>query len=201
MATVTPNYSWPVPTSSDYVKDGASAIEALGDAIDATVFGLGTGLTLIKTQTIGTAVSTVTVTNAFSATYDVYQIIIRGANGSNDDNNVYLKFNNSTGSTYNYGGQVVNNAGVSGIVNTANSSVGMYCILTGSQTNISSRIEVFNPFAANNTAITAQFSGQNYGGNITGQDKNAVSQTGFIISAPSSTLTGGTIYVYGYKKA
>jgi hypothetical protein len=38
MATVTPNYSWPVPTSSDYVKDGASAIEALGDAIDATVF-------------------------------------------------------------------------------------------------------------------------------------------------------------------
>ena len=38
MATVTPNYSWPVPTSSDYVKDGASAIEALGDAIDATLY-------------------------------------------------------------------------------------------------------------------------------------------------------------------
>jgi len=41
MATTTPNYGWPVPTSTDYVKDGATAIEALGDAIDTT---LGTGL-------------------------------------------------------------------------------------------------------------------------------------------------------------
>lgn len=40
MATTTPNYGWPVPTSTDFVKDGATAIEALGDAIDATVFGL-----------------------------------------------------------------------------------------------------------------------------------------------------------------
>ena len=53
MATTTPNYGWPVPTSTDYVKDGATAIEALGDAIDATVFGLGSSaLTLIKTQTL-----------------------------------------------------------------------------------------------------------------------------------------------------
>jgi hypothetical protein len=41
MATTTPNYGWPVPTSTDLVKDGATAIEALGDAADATVFGLG----------------------------------------------------------------------------------------------------------------------------------------------------------------
>jgi len=38
MATTTPNYGWPVPTSTDFVKDGATAIEALGDAIDATVY-------------------------------------------------------------------------------------------------------------------------------------------------------------------
>lgn len=41
MATTTPNNTWPVPTSTDLVKDGAVAIEALGDAIDASV---GTGL-------------------------------------------------------------------------------------------------------------------------------------------------------------
>lgn len=41
MATVTPINSWPVPTSTDYVKDGATAIESLGDAIDASV---GNGL-------------------------------------------------------------------------------------------------------------------------------------------------------------
>lgn len=37
MATTTPNYGWPVPTSTDLVKDGATAIEALGDAADATM--------------------------------------------------------------------------------------------------------------------------------------------------------------------
>jgi hypothetical protein len=37
MATVTPIYNWPVPTSSDLVKNGATAIEALGDAVDATM--------------------------------------------------------------------------------------------------------------------------------------------------------------------
>ena len=31
MATTTPNYGWPVPTSTDLVKDGATAIESLGD--------------------------------------------------------------------------------------------------------------------------------------------------------------------------
>ena len=36
MATVTPNFNWPVPTSTDLVKDGATAIEALGDSIDAS---------------------------------------------------------------------------------------------------------------------------------------------------------------------
>lgn len=41
MATVTPLNNWPVPTSTDLVKDGAVAIEALGDAIDASV---GSGL-------------------------------------------------------------------------------------------------------------------------------------------------------------
>lgn len=38
MATTTPNYGWTVPTSTDLVKDGATAIETLGDAVDATVY-------------------------------------------------------------------------------------------------------------------------------------------------------------------
>jgi len=43
MATVTPNFNWPVPTSTDLVKDGATAIEALGDAIDASLLDLKGG--------------------------------------------------------------------------------------------------------------------------------------------------------------
>jgi hypothetical protein len=43
MATTTPNFGWPVPTSTDLVKDGATAIEGLGDAIDASLLDLKGG--------------------------------------------------------------------------------------------------------------------------------------------------------------
>ena len=45
MATTTPNFGWPVPTSTDLVKDGATAIETLGDSIDASLVDLKGGTT------------------------------------------------------------------------------------------------------------------------------------------------------------
>lgn len=45
MATTTPNFGWTVPTSSDLVKNGATAIETLGDAIDASMVDLKGGTT------------------------------------------------------------------------------------------------------------------------------------------------------------
>jgi hypothetical protein len=43
MATTTPNYLWVVPTSSDLVKNGATAIETLGDSADASLWNSGFG--------------------------------------------------------------------------------------------------------------------------------------------------------------
>jgi len=43
MATTTPNYLWVVPTSSDLVKNGATAIETLGDSVDASLWNSGFG--------------------------------------------------------------------------------------------------------------------------------------------------------------
>jgi hypothetical protein len=45
VATVTPNFNWPVPTSGDLVKNGATAIESLGDSIDASMAELKGGTT------------------------------------------------------------------------------------------------------------------------------------------------------------
>ena len=53
MATTTPNFGWAVPTSSDLVKNGATAIETLGDSIDASMVDLKggtTGQVLAKTS-------------------------------------------------------------------------------------------------------------------------------------------------------
>ena len=45
MATTTPNFGWTVPTSTDLVKNGATAIETLGDGIDASFVDLKGGTT------------------------------------------------------------------------------------------------------------------------------------------------------------
>ncbi len=55
------------------------------------------GLTFIKSQTIGSAVSSVTVTGAFSATYDNYLITINGGAGSNNNNSVMTLGSTSAG--------------------------------------------------------------------------------------------------------
>ena len=45
MATVTPNFNFPVPQSTDLVKDGATAIAALGTSIDTQFVDLKGGTT------------------------------------------------------------------------------------------------------------------------------------------------------------
>jgi hypothetical protein len=205
MATTTPNYGWPVPTSTDYVKDGATAIEALGDAIDATVFGLGVGLKLVKSQVIGSAVSSVTVTSAFSTTYESYKIVVFGGSGSSSGADYYLKFNNSAGSTYCTGGirADINGAATANFI-INNSSSGIAIGTTGLTTYLTN-FDVINPFAASATHVSMSSSSNSgatskftvFGG---GFDTNAASQTGFILAPSTGTLTGGTIAVYGYAK-
>ena len=79
MATTTPNYGWTVPTSTDLVKDGATAIETLGDAIDASMnTALGTkkaGMVLLNTTSFS-AVASQAINNVFSATYRNYRIVV-----------------------------------------------------------------------------------------------------------------------------
>ena len=80
MATTTPNYGWTVPTSTDLVKDGATAIETLGDAIDASMnTALGTkkaGMVLLNTTSFSGVASFSFPASSFSATYDMYTIKI-----------------------------------------------------------------------------------------------------------------------------
>jgi hypothetical protein len=74
MATTTPNFGWTVPTSSDLVKNGATAIETLGDAVDASFAGLTvnaqTGLTYTAVKADGLN-AIVTMDNAAANTFSI----------------------------------------------------------------------------------------------------------------------------------
>ena len=89
MATTTPNYGWAVPTSTDLVKDGATAIETLGDAIDASMnTALGTkkaGMVLLNTTSFSGVNSVSLPTNTFSSTYTHYKTILEITTSSTND--------------------------------------------------------------------------------------------------------------------
>lgn len=204
MATTTPVYGWPVPTSTDYVADGAVAIEALGDAVDSTLStalgGAYPGLRLVKKQTIGSAVSSVTVTGAFSSTYDNYRILINGGVGSVGNGILRFQLGSVTTGYYSnfiYAGYV--GGAVSSVANNNGANINYAGI--SDTINISAEIEVMSPFLTKQKLISATYYDSASTGRTQGQCADQNSQTAFTILTTSGTLTGGTIYVYGYGKS
>ena len=207
MATTTTNFGWAIPTSTDLVKDGATAIATLGQAIDTTAnTTFRGGLTLISSTTIGSAVSSVSVNDCFSATYTNYRIIFK-PNAFSTSDVVCMRYrvsgaDNSSGS-YRYGG--TNFGGTwdyysdAAYGNTFN-VVHRYARPDG----IHLVMDIINPFATNYTTQMSQSNQVNYnppGINVTGGSFLATTSfTGFTMFPQGGTMTGGTIKVYGYKE-
>jgi hypothetical protein len=135
MATTTPNFGWSVPTSTDLVKDGATAIETLGDSIDASFLDLkggttgqflskasntdldfswgsaASGLTKISTTNFS-AVTNAAVTFA-SATYQSYKVFIKWTQTNTGTLTVRVRSGGTdlTGSVYNTASFFMRSAG------------------------------------------------------------------------------------------
>jgi hypothetical protein len=200
MATTTPNYGWPVPTSTDYVKDGATAIEALGDAIDATVFGLGApALKLVKKQTIGTTVSTVQVTSAFSSTYENYLIMVTGGVGSTTAE-LRLSLDGITTGYYSTNTfQSFGSTAVGGLAYTNQASWAWAG--AGSTSSLDMAFLLRGPNMAKAKRGSSEWNDMGTGGtagNVRHLNTSTTQATGFTITPASGSITGGTIYVYGY---
>jgi hypothetical protein len=105
MATTTPNFGWPVPTSTDLVKDGATAIEALGDSIDASLLDLKGGTTgQVLSKNSATDMDFTWVTDAAGDITAVNTAVTSGLTGGATsgavDLSLLLNFNAQTGTTY-----------------------------------------------------------------------------------------------------
>jgi hypothetical protein len=158
-------------------------------------------LQLVKTQTIGTTVSSVTVTDAFSATYDNYLISISGGAGSTAEN-VGLQFGATATGYYTSVFSVNYSSGtLTGARNNNATSVTFagYMNANGIMFNVS----VTNPFLAKNTGYSGAYMAiDTAGGSGTyaGFLNNTTSYTAFTLT-PVGTLTGGTIRVYGFANS
>jgi hypothetical protein len=158
------------------------------------------GLWLVKTQTIGTGVSSVTVTGAFSANFDDYIITLSGTSPNTSGNWFEFGFDTAAstgfyGNAYgiNYVGTVINQ-------NTANLGRLLITQTNAAQGSNAMSINVSSPFASTRTGVYST-SNSGVGWLIAGGEHNpAASQTQFFIRPSGGTLTGGTIRVYGYRK-
>jgi hypothetical protein len=160
------------------------------------------GLWLVKTQTVGTGVSSVTVSSAFSADYDNYKITYTGG-ASSAEADLRLTLGASTASYY--GGLIYNrpNAATPAGIANDNAAFWQYGGGLASPNGINTSFELYQPFAAQRTSIYCQImhtqGSSSALGTFSGFHNVASSYTSFTITASSGTLTGGSIRVYGYR--
>ena len=158
------------------------------------------GLTLISTTTIGSAVSSVTVSNAFSATYDSYKINISG--GASSNSNIELRMTlGATATGYAY--ELVHGA-YAGTALSAGAKNQAYFRYSGSSTGTTSLsffCDLYNPYLSEFTYFNAPFTTTSESGHASGYLDNTTSYTDFTITTSVGTITGGTIRVYGYANS
>lgn len=161
------------------------------------------GLVLVKSQAVGSAVSSVTVTDAFSATYNSYKIIyVDGTCSASPDFNLSLG-----GITTGYFGAlqyVVFNSGTTPQSISVQNAASWSWIGSGNTNAPVINCEINNPFAAKPKTIFSQFSNlggaSSASGSTMGMNLSTSSATAFTITPSSGTITGGTVCVYGYNK-
>jgi hypothetical protein len=163
------------------------------------------GSTFISATTIGSAVSSVTVTGLFSATYDAYKIVISGGTGSANtsirtqlrdggttETGSFYKFA-STGSQYADGVYAKDwSAGF-----TTNFTYTGY--VNNTDAYLTYNVDLINPFLGKPTLISGQYAHLLSNRQMAGYLDTTTSYDGLVISPETGTLTGGTIRVYGYQ--
>lgn len=157
------------------------------------------GLWLIKTQTIGSTVSSVTVTDVFSADFDVYRVTISGATTSSGTAFMRLQLanlGNHYGSLY-YDEYTGSNTAINrtNAAASANISVG-----GTASTSVGTSFDIHNPFGSSAyTTWNGTYFGGLYTGFFAGSYRVNASFTGISFLMTSGTMTGGIIRVYGYR--
>jgi hypothetical protein len=224
MATTTTNFGWDIPQSTDLVKDGATAIAALGQDIDTALIDLkggttgqvlakasgtdldfswvggGSGFTLLNTTTF-TASSAVNVDSIFSSTYRNYRIVVSYTHSVNTNLQMRLRASGNTLTTANYGVRSWTNNGSA--LNAEISDAATFWIIgSGGVSGAGGSYDIYAPNVGTFITMTGNQMGSSTGAFNAGMGTSAwydasYTADGFQLLPASGTLTG-TVRVYGY---
>lgn len=196
MPGTTPVYGFPYPEPTDLVADYPALGQDLAEDIE-TVLQTLSGLAKISTTAVGSGVSTISVSNCFSATYTNYRIVISELTGSTT-NQLRMKFAGLTGSNYNSREWNVTSTTGTAAGDTSATQWVIGYMDTGSANAVS--VDVYAPaVTGNRIGFTSLSNGRDRVQIFAGQYAANGDTTGFTIDTNTGTFSGGEIRVYGYK--
>jgi hypothetical protein len=170
-------------------------------ASDTNTYLANSGLVYVTSTTVGSAVSSVTISNCFSSTYDNYRISFVGTTPSATDS---FRFQLGSSTTGHYGSMYYDSwdGAATGTLRVGNAG-SIYISLDEASTKTSGVIfDVLAPNLAQPTQMSGTWSGRGFAGWFGGLQSSSTAYTSFTIKPDSAgTFTGGVITVYGYRKA
>jgi hypothetical protein len=181
--------AWVIPNSPAQNPQGLELITTVTCSSGGTASG--------GVVTIGSAVSSVVVANAFNSTYDNYKIVASGGVG-NTPQAITMALTGSTASYYQILSYV--NYATGGATQAAVNNGANWGYIGENSTNATViNIDVINPNIAKYTYFSGSYTGT-VAGTIGGYHGVATAYTGFTL-AVAGNITGGTIRVYGYRNS
>ncbi len=157
----------------------------------------GGTLSATGTITVGSAVSSVVVSGAFSSLYEGYKIVVSGGAPSADS---YIRLVLGSSITGYYSGR----NGMTWSSNTRsdgtdNNAARFTAVGTSLTSGLAAEITLINPNLAKYTDLVASYNTPTSSVLVNGVHRVATAFTAFTISPDSGTWTGGTVTVYGYR--
>jgi hypothetical protein len=166
-------------------------------ASDTNTYLANSGLVFVKSQTIGSGVASVTVSDAFNSTYDAYKIVATNVSASAGGTVSFALGGITTG----WYGNLVYSGFVSGtVLSSGYNNVANITHAGGSNTSLIMNVEIINPFLTKMKYLTSHFIDTTNAGNVVALNNQTTSATAFTITAVAGSFTGGQLTVYGFRK-
>ena len=171
-------------------------------ASDINTYLANSGLVYVKQQSVVGTPTSITVTDAFSTTYDNYRITVTGIIPTAQDSFRIMIGSGRTNGHYgvmNYD----NSAGGATSAIRAVNAASIYGILNQNSVNNSQfTFDILSPFLATRTTMVGAGFGRLFYCDFAGADDSLSSYTSFtVLTDGAGTISGGTITVHGYRKS
>lgn len=206
----------PYPASTDFVKDGATAMQDLAEKVDLRT-GLVriTGLTASFTGgtagsvsngviTVGSNNTAITVTNCFNSDFRNYRLIIKTNSNSVSNADIQFQLRTSGGSTSTtsyYGMWIFASYATSAVAAAGNNNSPNFSFFANAlgTNGFNASATILSPNEAQRTSVSINTARGDIAGTYNGYHDVGTAYTSCVLTCGGGNMTGGTIVFYGYN--